>query len=338
MYDFNQPYGESCYRLMSRTGQFIYLKTRGCLEVDDKTRQVHSFVCVNSLVSDEEGRRLIREMKKKFSAIISEAELSAMESDVPAVENPQKLERAILNLITNLNNTTSYDDDNVSMISDSTVDNDDARRIKSPPMAIIAPKSNTIKPSLFKAGCVLAHSSKCRTPPIKDEPKSPEAPNETNVARSPLTRQLIIKVETSTQVLSPASSSRSSIDSDISFVSNGRQAQGSRSRQATPNTVPNNSDLFSSYENLPVYDSDSVPCTIASASNDSTMTASSVNNNSSKNNRNSVLKRTRDLEDDYTELIKKRTLSDLQNPEHASSRPPLDLLNTSGSGEVYLLL
>mgnify|MGYP007092089478 CR=1 FL=1 len=326
---------------MSRTGQFIYLKTRGSLEIDETTRQVHSFVCVNSLVSDEEGRRLVRDMKKKFSAIVSEAELSAMESDVPAVENPQKLERAILNLITNLNNQSSYDDDNVSLISDSTTENDDTRRAKSPPLAIIPPKTNSIKPSLFKATAVLGHATKCQSPSIKDEPKSPE------ISISQPTTPLNIKTEPTVNILSPTSSSMSSVDSDVSspFLSNTQHlvttiASTTNSRKQTANISPNNANKVDELFN-PTYDIETSLNTTTKAANDSILIASKVNNNNSNNNRNSVLKRTYssgmdDDDNDYPELVKKRTLnvpSNLNSPLQSTPTTTLDLLATSGSGK-----
>lgn len=350
MYDFGRPYGESCYRLMSRTGQFIYLKTRGCLEVDDKTRQVHSFVCVNSLVSDDEGRRLIREMKKKFSAIISEAELSAMESDVPAVENPQKLERAILNLITNLN-TASYDDDNVSMISDSTTENDDNRRIKSPPLAIIPPKPHTIKHSIFKGVGVIGQASKGKSPSIKEEPKSPEVPHQTpNTSGSPTRPH--VKTETTCNILSPNSSSMSSVESDmsspfllsnqhnaISLVGASNELVYIDSQQTTTNCSSTNStkldEFFTPFDSLPVYGNDTSSNSLTTIG-DETILTSAVNNNSSCVNRNSVLKRACNSDvDDYTELIKKRAISvHSPGPGQPAVNPPLDLLATSGSGNV----
>lgn len=340
MYDFGRPFGESCYRLISRTGQFIYLRTRGSLEVDETTREVRSFVCVNTLVSDEEGRRLVREMKKKFSAIISEAELKAMESDVPTVENPQKLESAILNLITGLNNQTSYDDENVdncSMISDSTTGSEDTRRnIKSPPLtqlSIIPPKPNSIKTSIFNAVCVIGH--------IKDEPKSPETPNQT-ISRDTST-PFNIKKEPTSNILSPGSSSLSSHDSDISssFLSNqnvtmlatsSRETIYTNCNEKTTHVLPNNStgDYFTPYNDLPVYGVDTIePNVPASSTNDSIMIAS--NNNNSNVNRNSVLKRSFNSKgDEHSELIKKRSLG-VDNS--TSLALPIDLLPTSGSGK-----
>jgi hypothetical protein len=324
VYDFGKPYGESCYRLMSRTGQFIYLRTRGSLEIDEKTRQVHSFVCVNSLVSDDEGRRMTRDMKKKFSAIISEAELSAMESNIAALETPVKLESAILNLITNLNNRAAYDDDNISLVSDSTIEAEDTRR-RSPPLSIIAPKLNTIKTSITKAVAVIGHKS--QSPTIKDEPKSPESsPHQSmpspNIKREP------------NNVLSPTSSSMSSIDSEASspfLPQNTQQTPKYTTQQVQANS---NNGYFTPFDNLPTFDAG----TGSSATNDSIMIASNVNNNNSNNNRNSVLKRTYNStdDDDYTELIKKRTLdvhNNLHSPLEETTNTALDLLETSGEGE-----
>lgn len=70
MYDRGESKGSSCYRLQSRNGQFIYLRTFGFLEIDDQGT-VESFVCINSLVEDKEGLHLIDDMKKRYSALIS---------------------------------------------------------------------------------------------------------------------------------------------------------------------------------------------------------------------------------------------------------------------------
>ncbi|XP_031346427.1 aryl hydrocarbon receptor nuclear translocator-like protein 1 isoform X1 [Photinus pyralis] len=107
MYDRGESRGSSCYRLLSRTGQFIYLKTYGFLEINN-SGTVESFVCINALVSEEEGQRLIREMKERYSALIKAenplAITSCGEADttVQSVEDPQELELAIAHLVTNL--------------------------------------------------------------------------------------------------------------------------------------------------------------------------------------------------------------------------------------------
>ncbi|KAG5677002.1 hypothetical protein PVAND_006792 [Polypedilum vanderplanki] len=347
MYDFGSPVGESCYRLMSRTGQFIYLKTRGILEIDEKTRQVHSFICINSLVSDDEGKRLIRDMKKKFSAIISEAELSALESDVPAVENPQLLERAILNLITNLNNQTYDDDDDMkSVASDSTICDKQS-------LAIIAPNTITVKPTIAKAVDVISqvHGKGVQ---IKDEPKSPEpAENQQVNFQTQMTNDnnfnSTIKLEpgSSNNILSPTSSySVSSHDSDICspIASNQNEMISPASRCHT-----STNDYYSTHENLPSnpYEFESVrnsssdsfnsnfsnfgntAATTTNELNGVNTSSSSGNNNNNNNNsvnanRNSVLKRSHN-DDDYTAIIKKRALSNDFNRLSSNQNPPIDL-------------
>ncbi|XP_076271610.1 circadian locomoter output cycles protein kaput-like isoform X2 [Rhynchophorus ferrugineus] len=70
MYDKGESEGSSCYRLKSRNGEFIYLKTSGYLEIDDQGI-VESFVCVNTLVGEDEGRLKIKEMRKRYAAMFS---------------------------------------------------------------------------------------------------------------------------------------------------------------------------------------------------------------------------------------------------------------------------
>lgn len=325
VYDLSQPFGESCYRLMSRTGQFIYLKTRGYLEVDEQTHQVHSFMCINTLVPEDEGRKLVREMKKKFSAIISQAELDALESDIPAVENPQILERAILNLITNLN-AASHDDDNASMISDSTVENDDTRSTKTPPLNIVAPKRNTVAPSISKSARIIKCATTTSQSEIKDEPQSPSelVPRLSVLHKahqsSPNAQLMSIKVEPN--ILSPTSSI-SSFDSDncSPFISNSQMHNvpvvdsNCYSNQNLSSLIPNSSttanhdhgDFSTPYDNIPLYDIDTTPPpqTISKPSgsyheqqqllninnytrNDSVINAANNLNNTSNNNNNNI--------------------------------------------------
>ncbi|XP_049541336.1 uncharacterized protein LOC125954786 isoform X1 [Anopheles darlingi] len=157
MYDCNQN-GESCYRLMARTGDFIYLKTRGYLEVDNDTKVVQSFVCINTLVSEEEGQRMVREMKRKFSVIVDKVELPD-ESGEPVVENPNQIEEAVLNLITNLQPDS---DDKLLM----TMPASPASSIKSGglgdgvPLAIVAPEKDSVKSAIVKSMNVVSIAAK----------------------------------------------------------------------------------------------------------------------------------------------------------------------------------
>lgn len=174
MYDYSSPYGESCYRLMSRTGEFIYLRTRGYLDIDRDTNQVRTFVCVNALVGEDEGKKLIREMKKKFTIMIQEAEISTNEPDVPAVENPAQLERAIISLITNLHHANAIgssgsvsglDASPEAQSSNDGHESDTNRNVKSPPIELIPPKPSSIRTSIVRSMDVVGSSIKgsCRS-------------------------------------------------------------------------------------------------------------------------------------------------------------------------------
>ncbi|KAH1002624.1 hypothetical protein HUJ04_008693 [Dendroctonus ponderosae] len=121
VYDKGESKGNSCYRLKSRNGNFIYLKTFGFLEIDENGI-VESFLCVNVLVDEQEGKELINEMKRRFSALFTsslanlpQAEHAgpAWKQNVPALptispskvdrtEDPQALELAINELMQNL--------------------------------------------------------------------------------------------------------------------------------------------------------------------------------------------------------------------------------------------
>ncbi|XP_032668631.1 circadian locomoter output cycles protein kaput-like isoform X1 [Odontomachus brunneus] len=109
--------GTSCYRLLAKTGEFIYLRTHGYLEYDKDTQTFESFVCINTLISEEEGIELIKEMKQRFSAVveagtskfmIQDSDNSPLELDTisckPAkcLEEPSRLEDAITRLVSDL--------------------------------------------------------------------------------------------------------------------------------------------------------------------------------------------------------------------------------------------
>lgn len=175
VYDFSSPYGESCYRLMARTGQFIYLRTRGYLDIDRETNQVRSFVCVNSLVDEDEGKQLVKEMKKKFTIMIQETEISTNEPDVAAVENPVQLERAIISLITNLSHHGSISGNDMVASPETPQgstdghESDTNRSVKSPPLEIIPPKASTIKTSIVRSMDVVSTTAKTVYDPETDD-------------------------------------------------------------------------------------------------------------------------------------------------------------------------
>ncbi|KOB74415.1 Methoprene tolerant protein 1 [Operophtera brumata] len=102
MYDESKEFGESYYRLMSRSGHFIYMRTRGFLEIDKDTKNVQSFVCVNSVIGEDYGKRMMEEMKRKYSVIVDnekqQVETIVAADEVP-VEHPKRLERIVMHLV-----------------------------------------------------------------------------------------------------------------------------------------------------------------------------------------------------------------------------------------------
>ncbi|XP_036341493.1 uncharacterized protein LOC118750895 [Rhagoletis pomonella] len=109
MYDCYSSSGESTYRLITRNGHFIYLRSKGYLEVHKETKKVHSFICINTLLSEEEGKQRIQEMKNKFSMIVN-TKIPQSSVDEPASKNPQQLEKAVLCLIQNLQKSPMAED------------------------------------------------------------------------------------------------------------------------------------------------------------------------------------------------------------------------------------
>ncbi|XP_068633514.1 circadian locomoter output cycles protein kaput-like [Battus philenor] len=100
MYDQSREFGESYYRLMSRSGHFIYMRSRGFLEID-KEKKVQSFVCVNSVIGEEYGKKMMDEMKRKYSVIVHmekhKEKVSSL--DEAPVEHPKRLERIVMHLV-----------------------------------------------------------------------------------------------------------------------------------------------------------------------------------------------------------------------------------------------
>ncbi|KAM7348339.1 germ cell-expressed bHLH-PAS isoform 1-T7 [Cochliomyia hominivorax] len=178
MYDCNSSYGESTYRLFTRNGKIIYLHTKGFLEIDKNTNKVHSFICVNTLLDEEEGKRRVEYMKNKFSVIIN-TKIPQSSDDVPASENPQQLEKAVLCLIQNLKSVSDEDNDSEASSSFSKKSHHHhhqnsyqhygsssphaqagsvssiGRSTKTPPLALVPPAPDSIKNSITKSVSVV---------------------------------------------------------------------------------------------------------------------------------------------------------------------------------------
>ncbi|GLH01848.1 Uncharacterized protein GBIM_07902 [Gryllus bimaculatus] len=71
MYDLSQGAGGSAYRLLAKTGRYIYLRTQGYLEFKKTANEETTLICINTLLTEEEGERLIQEMKQRYAASIT---------------------------------------------------------------------------------------------------------------------------------------------------------------------------------------------------------------------------------------------------------------------------
>ncbi|XP_050545530.1 neuronal PAS domain-containing protein 2-like isoform X2 [Daktulosphaira vitifoliae] len=117
MYFKGQSYGSSCYRLLSKNGEFVYMKTYGYLELNSNEDSIESFICVNTLVSPEEGKREIIKMRERFTPLIRnqyEPGITAitgnqlMEADSTTslehatTEDPKTLDKVVEQMIANI--------------------------------------------------------------------------------------------------------------------------------------------------------------------------------------------------------------------------------------------
>ncbi|XP_028032150.1 circadian locomoter output cycles protein kaput-like isoform X2 [Bombyx mandarina] len=107
MYDQHRLFGESCYRLITKNGQFIYMRTRGHLDIEKDSKAVTTFVCTNTVIGEEEGKRLIKMMKKRI-ALLTKTNDKLLKYDegtsnqlVP-VEDPKQLVNVVLHMVTDL--------------------------------------------------------------------------------------------------------------------------------------------------------------------------------------------------------------------------------------------
>ncbi|KAH8367997.1 hypothetical protein KR084_005331 [Drosophila pseudotakahashii] len=232
MYDCNSDYGESCYRLLSRNGRFIYLHTKGFLEIDRGSNKVHSFLCVNTLLDEEAGRQKVQEMKEKFSTIIK-AEMPAQSSspDLPASQAPQQLERIVLYLIENLQKSVDSGDSPVggqpmeSLMDDgysspaNTLTLEELAPSPTPALALVPPAPSSVKNSISKSVSVVnvtaarkfqqEHQRQRDRDRDREREREREQAKERNSSSQGVIRQLsscLSEVETASCTLSPASS------------------------------------------------------------------------------------------------------------------------------------
>ncbi|XP_045542135.1 hypoxia-inducible factor 1-alpha [Papilio machaon] len=224
MYDHHRLSGESCYRLMTKCGSFVYMRTKGFLEVDKNTGAVTSFVCINRVVDKEEGKQLNMEMKKKFMMLVNNTDETPPEDDddeevndrqgLP-VEDPQQLQKVILHLVTNL----------PSPSTDITQLNSPFQEERSPyRLSIIPPKKERIVNAIDKIYNVIQcfkyipSSLRYKKENIPKSLQSKESPSET-MASNPEKPEKSKKSEKSNSGTDPPTSNNSQPKSDYDTVS-----------------------------------------------------------------------------------------------------------------------
>lgn len=133
----------------------MYLKSRGFLEFDEDMKNVRSFICVNTMISEEEGRKALLEMKNRFAIMVNvngeQAGISSSNEDCLASENPHQLEKAVLCLIKDLPNGS---DDSYKSKGNGR-NGYGERNSRTPPVAYIPPDSEAVKSSISKSVSVI---------------------------------------------------------------------------------------------------------------------------------------------------------------------------------------
>lgn len=71
MFASNSGKGVVVYRLRTRDDSFIFLRSSGYLQYDQGTMQMDHFVCINALMTEEEGQRELQTFFERFSPHIT---------------------------------------------------------------------------------------------------------------------------------------------------------------------------------------------------------------------------------------------------------------------------
>ncbi|XP_050039979.1 protein cycle-like [Dermacentor andersoni] len=71
MFASNSGKGVVVYRLRTRDDSFIFLRSSGYLQYDQGTMQMDHFVCINTLMTEEEGQRELQTFFERFSPHIT---------------------------------------------------------------------------------------------------------------------------------------------------------------------------------------------------------------------------------------------------------------------------
>ncbi|XP_073974571.1 basic helix-loop-helix ARNT-like protein 1 isoform X2 [Rhodnius prolixus] len=196
MYYKGESYGSSCYRLLSKNGEFIYIRTHGYLELSGEDNSFQSFICINSLVSPEEGEKLIAQMKAQFAPIVMQsnepgtsalADTRAIMDSSPTpnisplkVDDPNELRTAIEQLLTEVPSSE------VQLSPESPVPNQQFAKIAKesknmPPVTIQSSRIGVMSVPCLKKGPIYNRPSVI-TPLPRSKDKSKRGVNEEKVS------------------------------------------------------------------------------------------------------------------------------------------------------------
>ncbi|OXA45801.1 aryl hydrocarbon receptor nuclear translocator-like protein 2 isoform X2 [Folsomia candida] len=101
MFSSVEGQGYSVYRLRSKTGALIYLRTRGFLEFNKTTQKVETFVCINTLLTTDEGDKELEKERERITPFITFQQVttttstnmsSSANSGTPALLSSQHLQ------------------------------------------------------------------------------------------------------------------------------------------------------------------------------------------------------------------------------------------------------
>nr|QHD25541.1 methoprene-tolerant protein [Sogatella furcifera] len=107
--------GNSCYKMLTKNGKFIFMRTHGYIELADDGETIQSFVCINTVITQQEFDKLSKEMRENFSPVMNQRRKEITNSErgrkepppsimdqsplTPEVEDPVQLQKYIKNLL-----------------------------------------------------------------------------------------------------------------------------------------------------------------------------------------------------------------------------------------------
>ncbi|XP_054273709.1 basic helix-loop-helix ARNT-like protein 2 isoform X3 [Macrosteles quadrilineatus] len=194
MFFRGSSYGQSCYRLQTKNGNFIYLKTCGYLELSENNDSFQSLICINSLVTAGEGEALIKQMKEQYSPVIknkSDRNMEILSSNIQntggvetsgETEDKKLVDAAINQMLSNVPSPAPF----MHSPASSNIDPTDSSFVKAtlaakalPPLHVIVKKIGIVPPIIRTPAAVaasLSPPSSHHSPPPPTAAHSPPRP------------------------------------------------------------------------------------------------------------------------------------------------------------------